>query len=129
MATTNNITWTLQQLDNAAKTLASRTVTLSDAAATVGDFRGVGTLIDTAQATIGLPILQVRQLELRNTHSTALITVVWTPNGGASATILILGPGDGICFWHTAAGATLGVSALKLTSNTAGATYEMFLGG
>lgn len=129
MASTNNITFTLQQLDSAAKTLASRTVTLSDTAATVGDFRGIGTLIDATLTTIGLPILQVRQLELRNTHTTAKITVTWTPNGGASAVVLILGAGDGICFWHTAAGATLGISQLKLQSDTANATYELFLGG
>lgn len=129
MATTNNITWTLQQLDSAAKTLASRTVTLTDAAATVGDFRGVGTLVVTSQVTIGLPIAQVRQLELRNTHTTAKITVVWTPTTGAEATVIILGPGDGISFWHTAAGTTLGVSSLKLTSDTVNATYELFMGG
>jgi hypothetical protein len=130
MASTNNITWTLQQLDPAAKTLAGpRPITLSDTAASVGDFRGIGRLIDLTQITIGLPVAQVRQLELRNTHSTAAITVVWTPNGGVSATVLVLGPGDGICFWHQSTGATLGISQLKLQSDTTNATYEMFLGG
>jgi hypothetical protein len=129
MATTNNMTFTLQQLDSAAKTLASRTVTLTDATATVGDFRGVGTLIDTTLTTIGLPIAQVRQLELRNTHTTAKVTVTWTPTTGASAVAIILGPGDAICFWHLAAGSTYGISQLKLQSDTANTSFELFLGG
>jgi hypothetical protein len=129
MASTNNITWTLQQLDANAKTLASRTVTLTDPAASVGDFRGIGVLIDSTLQTITLPTAQVRQLEIRNTHTTAKITVSWTPSTGALATILVLGPGDGICFWHQGTGTTLGISLLKLQADTSLTTYEMFLGG
>lgn len=129
MASINNITWALQQLDGLVRTLASRTVTLSDPAATVGDFRGIGVLPDTTLTTITLPIAQVRQLELRNLHATAKITVTWTPATGVSAVILILGPGDGLCFWQQSSGTTLGITQLKLQSDTNVTQYEMFLGG
>lgn len=125
----NILTATIKQLDASGVTLATRIATMTDSAPVVGDFRGLGVLIDTSQATIGLPTAQVRQVFLRNTHASALITVVWTPNGGAQATIIILGPGDGIGFWHQSTGATKGISSLKLTSDTANATYELYLGG
>jgi hypothetical protein len=124
----NNFTSTIQQLDDVGATLARATVTVSDVDPTVGELRA-GYLVDTNEATISLPFTQIRQFQLKNTHASAKITVKWTPTTGASATILILGPGDVVAFWHSVTGATYGFSQLKLTSDTAAATYSLYLGG
>lgn len=125
----NNLSITLQQLDINGQVLTRAPFTVSDTTPTVGELRS-GTLIDTSEATIGLPILQPRQILLKNTHATAKITVKWTPFGGSEVTITKLGPGACIALWDpTAAAATIGVSNLKLTSDTANATYLLFLGG
>lgn len=125
----NILSVTLQQLDGTGATLARRVETITDSAPLVGDFRGLGLLPTTSLTAITLPTAQVRQLWLRNTHATAKVTVTWTPNGGASAVTLILGPNDAIGFWHQATSASYGISALSLTSDTLNATYELFLGG
>lgn len=124
----NNLSLTLQQLDANGVTLTRRVETFSDTAPTVGEFR-VGLLTDTNEATISLPTAQIRQVLLKNTHTSGKITVKWTPNGGAKVTILIVGPGDGIAFWHQATGATYGLSLLTLTTDVSNTTYELFLGG
>lgn len=124
----NNLSITLHQLDGAGETLARRLASFSDAAPTAGEYRA-GVLADTSEATITLPVAQVRQVYIANTHASAKITVKWTPNGGSKVTILILAPGDMIAFWNETTGTTVGVSTVSLTSDTSSATYEMFLGG
>lgn len=128
MSISNIFSAKIQELDVNGQTLARREISASDTSATAGEFNS-GYLADTSQTTIGLPITQVRQLWLRNTHSSAKITVVWTPNGGASATVIILGPNDQCMFWHNNTGTSYGISSLKLTSDTSAATYELFIGG
>ncbi len=110
--------------------IKGRTVfSVSDPAPQVGQLLE-GLLIDTNQATIGLPIAQPRQIMLRNTHATAKITVTWTPFGGAQAIAGTIGPGAAIGLWDpTAAGTSIGISSLKLQSDTSNATYELFIGG
>jgi len=124
----NILTTSLQQLDSVGQTMSRRVSTFTDTTPVAGDFRSA-VLIDTSELTVTLPTAQVRQCFFRNTHASAKITTKWTPNGGVSATILIVGPGDGVMFWHQAAGSTYGFSQLKITSDTANATYELFLGG
>lgn len=126
----NALTWTLQQLDGSGNTLARRVTTITDTAPTTGDYRGSGSLPDNSAHTITLPTTQIRQLYIKNNHSSANITVAWTPNGGASATILVIGPGATLGFWDPNTGSSYGISALTLTSSTNAATpYELFLGG
>lgn len=126
----NNLTTSLQQLDSNGITLVRDTETFSFTSPTIGEYR-LGNLPDTSQATISFTglVTQVLQVLLKNTHASAKITVVWTPTGGASATALVIGPGDMIGFWHTNTGATYGVSSLKLTSDTANTTFRLYLGG
>lgn len=128
MAITNIVTTTIQQLDANGAITNRRVATVTDAAATVGELIS-GNLIDTNQTTITLPILQVRQLWVRNTDDAETLTVVWTPYGGAQATIAVLGPNDQLTLWHTTTGATKGVSSLKLTASGANTTFEVFVGG
>lgn len=131
MAITNNLTYTLQQLDADSNILARKQVTVSDDAATVGEWRS-GYLLTTAQATISLAglIAQIRQIYLRNTHATGKITVVWTPYGGAEVTVTTLGPGASIALWDPTPAATgIGISSLKLTTDVAATTFELYVGG
>jgi len=129
MAISNIISTTIQELDANGQTLARRVASVSDTAATVGQFIA-GNLINTNQTSITLPILQVRQLWVHNTDSAATLTVIWTPNGGTETTTgIVLGPTDQIMFWHTTTGSTKGISSLKLTASEANATFEVFVGG
>lgn len=125
----NNVTLTIQQLDATGTTVARRVFTSSDTAPTVGEWRE-GNLINNSLTSISLPVAQVRQVLIRNTHATATITVTWTPNGGASAVAGVIGPGDELSMWSQATGASYGISALSLQSSAASnTTFEMFLGG
>jgi len=89
----------------------------------------VNILPTTGETTIALPTPTVLQLYLRNTHATATITVKWTPQGGAEATIHIVRPGGVLVFWQPSTSATTGITGLKLTASVANTTYELFLGG
>ncbi len=124
----NILTATIQQLDNTAQQVLRRQVTVTDSAPTVGEWN-VGNLPTTTPTVIALPIAQVRQLVIRNIHASAKMTVTWTPTGGASATVLVLGPSDVVGFWHQTTGTSYGVSALTLQSDTANTPYELYLGG
>jgi hypothetical protein len=125
----NNLTLSYQILDNNGDSIARRQISVSDTSPTVGEAQR-GYLVDTNEATISLPFTSIRQLLIFNTHATAKITVKWTPNGGAQATVGIVGPGDAIGFWLKSALVTgLGITSLKLTSDTSGATYEITFGG
>lgn len=129
MSIQNNLSITLQELDVNGQVTTRRVFTVSDTAAVVGEFRS-GVLVDTNQVTITVPTTQPRQILFKNTHASAKITVVWTPYGGAEATINKVGPGGIIALWDATAAATgIGVSSLKLTSDTNNATYELFIGG
>lgn len=123
------LTLTIQQLDDNGETLARRVHAITEDNPTAGEFVA-GVLADTSQATIGLPVTQPRQIVFVNTHASAKITVVWTPYGGSEATINTVGPGGAcVLFDKTTAGSGIGVSSLKLTSDTNGGTYELFIGG
>lgn len=127
----NALTWTIQQLDGSGNTLARRVTTITDTAPTAGDYRGQGSLPDNGAHTITLPTAtSVRQFFIKNNHSSANITVTWTPQGGASAVALVIGPGATLGFWDPNTGSSYGITALSLTSSVNAATpYELFLGG
>ena len=125
----NILSTTIQQLDANGQSLSRRVTSVTDATPTVGDFRGLGLLTASGATSISLPITQVRQIQLRNTHASAKITVTWTPTTGASVVAGVLGPGDMIALWSQTTGSTYGISALSLNSDTANTTYEMFTGG
>lgn len=129
MAIENDLTLTVQSLDSSGVVFVRRTYTIEDTTPTVGEPR-IGVLTDNSQTTINLPKSQIRHLFLKNLDTAAKYTVVWTPNGGSQATILVLGPGDSIAFWHTNTGSSYGISSLKLTSDTSQTQYfELFVGG
>lgn len=129
MSQQNTLIFELKQLDSSSNTMARRTFTVTDSAASAGEFRS-GILLDTNQTTINLPYATIRQLLIRNTHATGKITVVFTPNGGAESTINKLGPGGTMALWDsTTAATTIGITSLKFTADTANTTFELFAGG
>jgi hypothetical protein len=122
-------TFTLQQLDDSDNILARRTHTTTESAPSAGQFLQ-GKAPDTAQHAITLPTTQIRQLVFFNTHATAKFSVVFTPFGGAEATINTVGPGGMLVLFDATAAATgIGISSLKLTSDVTSGTYELFIGG
>lgn len=130
MAAQNNLSVSLQQLDANGVTLARRIENFSYLSPIVGEWR-VGNLPDTSSHAISLVGLvpQPLQVMLKHTGQTGTITVVWTPNGGSSATVIVLGPGDMIAFWQTTTNAAYGISALALTASVSTTPFELFIGG
>lgn len=125
----NNLTLNLQQLDANGVTQARRSIFSTDNTPSVGDYTGRGLLTSTSLTTLTLPATQIRQILFTNTHISAKITVTWTPTTGSSAVIGVIGPGDVIALWNQTTGTTYGISQMKLQSDTANATFELFLGG
>jgi hypothetical protein len=129
MALTNTLEYLIRLYDLSTQVTSVRTATISDSTPTAGETRN-GTLIDTNEATISLPVTTVRQVFVKNTHATADITVAWTPSGASKISVIKLGPGDGIILWGKNAAASLrGITQLSLTASTAGATYDLMIGG
>lgn len=127
MSITNSIQLVPKVID-AGAVVAQRSVTVTDATAAVGGITQ-RTFPSTAEQTISLPITQTRQVFIRNTHASAKITVKWTPNGGAEATITVLGPLGAVALYDPNTHSSNGISGLKLTSDVSGSTYELGLGG
>jgi|SRR3990167_548702 len=127
----NVLTVELQQQDDNGAVLARTKFDITETDPDSGEWRS-GFLLTTAETTISFAGVsaQARQILLRNTHATAKITVKWTPYGGAEATIGVIGPGGFMGWWDdTAAAASIGISGMKLTSDTASTTFLLFLGG
>lgn len=127
-ASQNNLLLILQQLDAAGVPVLNRQVGPIEYAGTVGEPE-IGTLTDTNAHAQTLPTTNLLQLYFKNTHATAVITLTATPQGGASAVIAKVQPGGVFVNWCASTSATAGYTALSLQSDTANATFEMFLGG
>lgn len=83
--------------------------------------------IGTTPVAIALPITPITFLYVKNLHATNTVTVTWTPQGGASATIQTLEPGSAILFSQNVAGA--GISALTVVANSTNTQIEYIIGG
>lgn len=96
---------------------------------TVGEFIMYYNLVTAAaDVPITLPLSPTLQVYIKNLHATSLLTVKWTPSGGAAATIIVLQPGSIIMFWEVATAASAGISTLTLNPSLANTPVEMFLG-
>lgn len=84
---------------------------------------------DTSSHAFDLPATNVLQFYFKNTHSTAVVTLTGTVQGGASQVLKKVQPGGIFCTWDPVTSATAGYTALSYQSDTALATCEMFLGG
>lgn len=125
----NSLSLLLNQQDSSGVNILNRSIGAISYSGSVGEFFK-GTLADTSehQQTFPQGLTTALQVYVKNTHATAKITVAWTPTGGAKSTIVVLGPGAGIALWEATA-TSVGVTTLYLTSDTAAATFEAFIGG
>lgn len=126
-ASQNNLSLLLNQQDTNGTNILNRLVGAIAFAGVAGTYTD-GILTGTGAVAQTLPTATILQYFLKNTHATGKIQVTWTPNGGASAVVQSVGPGGVLCFWM-AASSSNGITALSYTADTAGTTYESFIGG
>jgi hypothetical protein len=127
-ASENNLTLVVNQQDSNGVNIVNRTIGAISYAGIVGEFHD-GLLTGTGSVTLDLPTANVLQFFFHNTHATAVITLTGTVQGGSSQTIAKIQPGGCFANWCQSTSATAGYTALSVQSDTAGATFEMFLGG
>lgn len=125
--------------------LLSATITATDSGSNVPINRGIGNptyggvvgnfslnaLLSAgagADNIIVLPATIAFNLYLRNLAAPggSVITVKWTPNGGAAVTVLALQPGSVIIFWEIVA--VGGITNLTLNPTINNTPIEYFLG-
>lgn len=82
-------------------------------------------LLTTGDNIITLPAAIIYNLIVKNTDPANSITVKWTPNAGAAATIVALGPGATIALFNIAL--TNGLTSLTI-NGTVGTKVDLFLG-
>jgi len=126
LSVTVSLTGSIKATDSVAGTIALSKVlsSLTTAATTFSEASGFS--VGTSPVTITLPISPVTFVYIKNTHATQTLTVIWTPNGGASATVIVLQAGAWINFGE--ATALSGITALSLTGSGASTTCEYVLG-
>jgi|SRR5581483_1445611 len=103
-----------------------RTKQITGSASPVGgEYYNPALTVTTGGVSPTLPASEVNFASIKNT-GTNDCTVVWTPNGGASATILTLKANGGLMvFAQPVAGK--GITALTLTAITASTTVDIYL--
>lgn len=127
-ASENNLTLVVNQQDANGVNIVNRTIGSISYAGVAGEFHD-GVLTDANLHTLDLPTANVLQFFFHNTHATSVITLTGTVQGGASQLLKKVQPGGIFCAWDESTSATAGYTELKVQSDTAGATFEMFLGG
>lgn len=127
-ASQNNISLVIVQQDINSTNILNRLIGAIAYAGIVGVFTD-GLLPDTSGHSQTLPTTNLLQFYFKNTHATATITITATPQGGSSAVVTKVSPGSIFVNWSSVTSATAGYTAVTLTSDTANATFEMFMGG
>ncbi len=127
-ASTNNLSLVVNQQDANGVNIVNRLIGAISYGGVAGEFHD-GILIDTASHTLDLPTATVLQVYFKNTHATAVITLTGTIQGGASQSIAKIQPGGVFANWCASTSVTAGYTALSVQSDTANATFEMYLGG
>lgn len=94
-----------------------------------GEFDKRTLAADASSHAFDLPATNVLHFYFKNTHTTAVVTLTGTVQGGASQVLAKVQPGGVFCNWCASTSATAGYTALSYQSDTASATAEVFLGG
>jgi hypothetical protein len=85
-------------------------------------------VVGTSPVSLGLLASPAQFVYIKNiSTSTQTITVTWTPNGGSTATILVLQPLGFIFFVEP--DAVKGISALTVTSSASAGSIEYYIVG
>lgn len=124
---TNVLTAVINRQDANGVNVENRSIGASFAGA-AGEFE-IRSAPDTSSHSLDLPIALVLQAYIKNTHATANLKITATPQGGASAVVVDLGPGDVFIVWSAGTSATRGYSAISYQADTTGCTFEYFFGG
>jgi hypothetical protein len=82
-------------------------------------------IVGTSPFAAVLPATPSQLFYMKNLSTTGVVTVTWTPQGGASATILNVEPGGIIFFFDPGAG----ISALTVISTVNNTTVDYVLAG
>jgi hypothetical protein len=126
----NNVSLLVNQQDGTSGVnLVNRSSGVISYNGVAGEFDKRTLAADTANHAFDLPATNVLQFYFKNTHLTAVITLIGTVQGGSSQTLAKVQPGGVFCYWAPVTAATAGYTALSYTSDTASATAEVFLGG
>jgi hypothetical protein len=83
--------------------------------------------VGTSPTTLTLPVSPTQFLYIKNLSTTATVTVTWTPDGGSSASIIVLQPGGMITYVES--NTTSGITALSVTASAASTPIEYILLG
>ena len=126
-ASQNNLTLVINQQDTNGVSILNRTIGAVTFAGIVGQYTD-GVLLTGAQA-FTLPTANIHQFVFQNTHSSAVVTLNGTKQGGTGAILGLVGPSGVFVYWGQTSGSTEGYTALTGTSTVSGSTYHMFLGG
>jgi hypothetical protein len=127
-ASQNNLSLVINQQDSTGVNILNRSIGAISYAGLAGQFVD-GILTGTGLVAQTLPTANILQFYFKNTHATAVITITATPQGGSSAVVVKVQPGAVFVNWCASTSGTAGYTAISLTSDTANATYEMYLGG
>lgn len=82
--------------------------------------------VGTASTSIPLPGTPTKVVYIQNNHATQTLTVTWTPNGGSSASVITLQPGEFIVLGGQT-GSTGGITALSLQASGAATPAYLIL--
>lgn len=125
---TNNLTLVINRQDANGVNVENRTVGAISYAGVAGELE-IRSAPDTSSHSLDLPTTLVLQVYIKNTHATANLKITGTPQGGASAVLVDLGPGDVFVVWCGGTSGTRGYTALSYQADTSGCTFEYFFGG
>lgn len=126
----NNISLVLNQQDINGVNILNRIIGATGySSGNVGQLTE-GNLTGTGSTSQTLPKSTILQYLFVNTHATANITVSWTPESTTGSVIASkVGPSGILVLWQTTSGASGGITAVSLQSDTANATFQQFFGG
>lgn len=128
MSVTVSLTGSIKATDSVSGTIALSKVLLGLATVATTFSEAQSLSIGTSPVVLALPISPTTFVYIKNLHATQTVTVTWTPNGGASASILTIQPSGYICFGEVAQGLS-GITALQVVASGAATPIEYLLAG
>lgn len=129
----NNVTSTLQLTITAVDISGAQPVTRQTTIqylGKTGDFTAFQQLaVAGADVVINLPVSPALVVYVKNLDAANTLTVKWTPQGGAAATIHVLAPGGAIAFINPVTNASGGITTLTLNPAGNNQPVEYYIGG
>lgn len=124
----SNLLATIVATDSNGNQLLNRSLGNSFLFAGVAGDYVAGQAIPNADTPITLPVSPTRFVYVKHAGTAGVLTVKWTPNGGAEVVAANLNPGAALILWDAGA-TTPGITSLKLNQSTASQQAEYYLGG